>query len=402
MSKRTVFTTLTPLPPGVSREVVMETLKSHTEMIDLNPLVIERHPIKPPPNATPEEYHCVWYSLTDRVQYLPGGLASGQVTYTCCFHDLKDGLQTHCYAPMGLDIKGKWTLGGSLPGEPIAPVELGLGAPLHGLWLREDVDMRCNIMMGGFVKKTLKKAHSSLVGRLLVKSEIQEAAMRNKALSERSTMGPFAGSQASSTEYSPSDYDTQSIAEGSVLNNSPLGAQSPMFALQNTPSQNTSSYRSEQSDPRTSFDSRLHPAALNIRNSGASSDKGGHRDPAAGGQHPSERVSWQSLHQRQSPSIGSQVEPIYLSPHTYRPPVPQKYAELPTQQRQDGSQGSRMDGQGQNQGQSQNQGQGQQQRQVEWQNSRMDGQSQNYNQSQGQGQLLLPHRYQNHGAVELE
>merc|ERR1712093_681943 len=162
MSKRTVFTTLTPLPPGVSREVVMETLKSHTEMIDLNPLVIERHPIKPPPNATPEEYHCIWYSLTDRVQYLPGGLASGQVTYTCCFHDLKDGLQTHCYAPMGLDIKGKWTLGGSLPGEPIAPVELGLGAPLHGLWLREDVDMRCNIMMGGFVKKTLKKAHSSL------------------------------------------------------------------------------------------------------------------------------------------------------------------------------------------------------------------------------------------------
>lgn len=141
MSKRTVFTTITPLPAGVSRAVVMETLKSHTEMIDLNPLVIERHPIKPPPNATPEEYHCVWYSLTDRVSYLPGGLASGQVTYTCCFHDLKDGLQTHCYAPMGLDIKGKWTLGGSLPGEPIAPVELGVGAPLHGLWLREDVDV---------------------------------------------------------------------------------------------------------------------------------------------------------------------------------------------------------------------------------------------------------------------
>jgi hypothetical protein len=26
-------------------------------------LVEERHLIKPPPNATPEEYHCIWYSL---------------------------------------------------------------------------------------------------------------------------------------------------------------------------------------------------------------------------------------------------------------------------------------------------------------------------------------------------
>ncbi|KAH6716925.1 hypothetical protein DL95DRAFT_518902 [Leptodontidium sp. 2 PMI_412] len=347
MSKRTVFTTLTPLPPGVSREVVMETLKSHTEMIDLNPLVIERHLIKPPPNATPEEYHCIWYSLTDRVQYLPGGLASGQVTYTCCFHDLKDGLQTHCYAPMGLDIKGKWTLGGSLPGEPIAPVELGLGAPLHGLWLREDVDMRCNIMMGGFVKKTLKKAHSSLVGRLLVKSQIQEAAAKNMALNDSVFSGSFAGSQAS-TEYSPSDYDSQSMASGpNSQDNTSSGPQSPpMYPLQNA-----SSYRSDQSDSRTSYDSRLHPAALNIRNSGAS-QKGSYPDPAVGGQHPSNRVSWQNLNPRQSPSMG-QAEPAYQSQNPYRASPPPNFAELPTQQRQDGRQPSRMDGQGQSQGQAQ-------------------------------------------------
>ncbi|CZT00800.1 uncharacterized protein RCO7_03130 [Rhynchosporium graminicola] len=397
MSKRTVFTTLTPLPPGVSREVVMETLKSHTEMIDLNPLVIERHPVKPPSNATSEEYHCIWYQLTDRVQYLPGGLASGQVTYTCCFHDLKDGLQTHCYAPMGLDIKGKWTLGGSLPGEPIAPVELGLGAPLHGLWLREDVDMRCNIMMGGFVKKTLKKAHSALVGRLLVKSQIQEAARKNAALNDRISTGPHTGSQTS-TEYSPSDYDAQSMVEGSISGGSPRPSQSPpMFAVQNTsshrsdPSQNFPNYRSEQSDPRTSFDSRLHPAALNIRNSDAS-QKGSYpyphpyQDPAAGGQHPSERVSWQNLHQRQSPSMGSQEVPVYLAPNTYRPPVPpkqsytppaqqqQRYTKLPSQQRQDGRQKSRMDSQ---------------------------IRSQSQDQAQGQAQAQV-HRYQSNNVAELE
>jgi hypothetical protein len=170
MSKRSVFTTLTPLPAGISRQTVMETLRTHTEMIDLNPLVEERHSIKPPPNATPEEYHCLWYLLTDRISYLPG-MMSGKVSYNCCFHDLENGLQTHCYAPLGLNIKGKWTLGGSLPGEPVAPVELGVGAPLQGLWLREDVDMKCNIMMTSFVKKTLRKAHSHLVERLLVKAQ---------------------------------------------------------------------------------------------------------------------------------------------------------------------------------------------------------------------------------------
>jgi hypothetical protein len=37
MSKRTVFTTITPLPAGITRETVLETLHDHIEMIDLNP-----------------------------------------------------------------------------------------------------------------------------------------------------------------------------------------------------------------------------------------------------------------------------------------------------------------------------------------------------------------------------
>ncbi|PBP26042.1 hypothetical protein BUE80_DR003057 [Diplocarpon rosae] len=328
MSKRTVFTTLTPLPAGISRETVLSTLRAHTEMIDLNPLVVERHPIKPPPNATPEEFHCIWYSLTDRVQYLPGGLASGQVSYTCCFHDLQNGLQTHCYAPLGLDIKGKWTLGGSLPGEPIAPVELGLGAPLHGLWLRED--MRCNILMGGFVKKTLKKAHSHLVGRLLVKSQIQEASLQNQALDDRVQSGSLAGSRAS-TEYSPSSYGPPSIAEASNTHTySQSALQSPAFF----PNQSRNSFGSGKSNNRASSDATLDPAGLNIRNSG-SSKKGSSHDPAAGGRHPSSRVSWQSLTPRQSPATVL-AEPVTQSSNQYRSSPPQgDVAELPNEQRQD-------------------------------------------------------------------
>ncbi|MCJ1485160.1 hypothetical protein MMC06_005333 [Schaereria dolodes] len=197
MSKRTVFTTLTPLPTGISRETVMQTLQDHLEMIDLNPLVEERHPIKCPANATAEEYNCTWYQLTDKINYLPGGLYTGKVSYNVSFHNLPIGLQTHCYAPMGLDIKGKWTLGGTLPGEPRQAVELGLGAPKEGLWLREDVDMRCNMLMTGFVKKTLKKAHAKLVDRLVEKAHALETNAYNEAL-RRASLPASPGSQGSS------------------------------------------------------------------------------------------------------------------------------------------------------------------------------------------------------------
>ncbi|KAK0672298.1 hypothetical protein QBC41DRAFT_314125 [Cercophora samala] len=172
MSKRTVFTTVTPLPPNITREVVVNFLHDHEEMIDLNPLVKERHPIPPPPHASPDELNCQWFSLTDKISYLPGGLVTGDVTYTCAFHDLPDGVQTHCYAPAGLTIRDKWSVGGSLPGEVPQPSELGLNLPPIGLYIREDVNMKCNVFMAGFVKKTLKKSHAALVDRLKIKAEI--------------------------------------------------------------------------------------------------------------------------------------------------------------------------------------------------------------------------------------
>jgi hypothetical protein len=300
----------------------METLRSHTEMIDLNPfcsLVEERHPIKPPPSATPEEYHCLWYTLTDRVSYLPGGMISGKVSYNCCFHDLENGLQTHCYAPLGLNIKGKWTIGGSLPGEPVAPVELGIGAPLQGLWLREDVDMKCNIMMTSFVKKTLKKAHSHLVERLLVKAQIVEAAEKNQRLSEGLNFGST-GSQ-SSTEYSPSDYGSNTE---SIIQERDSGAYNP-YAAQTPPL--LSDHPAFRRDSR---DNSLYPQALNVRKSSssyngsmASSQRG--RDSAAGAQSR-ERISWQNLNPARSPGI----DPSYrLSMRDYQ------NVETPIEERQE-------------------------------------------------------------------
>ncbi|KAH9891445.1 hypothetical protein F4778DRAFT_751611 [Xylariomycetidae sp. FL2044] len=174
MSKRTTFTTVSPLPAGIPREVVVDFLHNHQEMIDLNPLVIERHTIPPPSHAPDEEKRCVWWSITDTIAYIPG-VVTRDVTYNAAFNDLPNGIQTHVYAPAGTDIRERWTLNGTLPGEPAEPIELGLNAPRQGLYLREDVDLRCNFMMASFVKKTLKKAHGSLVDRLCQKARAASA-----------------------------------------------------------------------------------------------------------------------------------------------------------------------------------------------------------------------------------
>ncbi|KAL8833066.1 MAG: hypothetical protein Q9170_004528 [Blastenia crenularia] len=228
MSKRTVFTTITPLPASITRETVIETLHNHFEMIDLNPLVIERHPIKAPRRASPEEYHSIWYHVTDRINYFPG--YQGKTEFDVCFHDLNNGLQTHCYAPLGLDIKDKWTLGGTLPHEAKEPVEMGLGVPKDGLWLREDVDMKCNVMATSFVKKTLKKAHAILVDRLVEKAHIRETELHNNRIEEHNSILSYYSDPKSPGLASPlpSPDPSQQGFQGMNPQPSPLPTQQPM------------------------------------------------------------------------------------------------------------------------------------------------------------------------------
>ncbi|KAJ9667428.1 hypothetical protein H2201_002296 [Coniosporium apollinis] len=194
----------------MSKRTLYTTFHAHVEMIDLNPLAIERHPINPHSGVPAEETKCLWYQITDRISYLPGGALTGKVFYNACFHDLPNGLQTHVYAPLGLDIKGKWSLGGNLPGKPQEAVEMGVGAPSTGLYIREDAEMRCNIFAVSFVKRTLKKAHALLVQRLVNKTIVDEREklrMSDSMSKENASAGPElspvspgfapAGSQAS-------------------------------------------------------------------------------------------------------------------------------------------------------------------------------------------------------------
>ena len=85
---------------------------------------------------------------------------------------------------------------------------MGIGVPRDGLYLREDVDLRCNIIMIGFVKRTLKRAHSTLVDRLVERSHIKERVKVNDRLGYSQSV--HSGSRNPS--YAPSMHSVYSAA----------------------------------------------------------------------------------------------------------------------------------------------------------------------------------------------
>jgi hypothetical protein len=196
---------------------------------------------------------------------------------------------------MGLNIRGKWTLGGSLPGEPVAPVELGLGAPISGLYLREDVNMKCNIMMTSFVKKTLKKAHSHLVDRLLVKAQIVDASTSNRLLSEKSLAGlghqpSYAGSRSSGTAYSPASFERgREYGDAKSVDDGQYGGAPQIPPLQSQGWNPGFEFKGPGHDSRDESEESLYPKALSVRS--ATNSWNGSQN---GWQEP-QRVSWSNL-----------------------------------------------------------------------------------------------------------
>jgi hypothetical protein len=63
MPKTAFFTTITPLPSGITRKSVLDMYHDHLAMIDLNPLVVERFKCRPPAYAPTDEYWSTWYTI---------------------------------------------------------------------------------------------------------------------------------------------------------------------------------------------------------------------------------------------------------------------------------------------------------------------------------------------------
>lgn len=177
MRKKTSYINITPIPSLIPRQLAIDILHSHGEVIELNPLVLGFQAVKAPRDAPADEFYATWYEIEQRIQYIPGmgKLGSGKIKFKGCFHDMPWGLQTHTYAPANIDMRNKWQICGNQPGEPPQPRELGIGAPPEGLYLREDIEIKCNVTMVSFVKKEMKAASLKMVERMIKKAELLDA-----------------------------------------------------------------------------------------------------------------------------------------------------------------------------------------------------------------------------------
>lgn len=190
LRKKEVFTIITPIPGFIPRQLAIDILHSHSEVITLNPLVLDHKPIKAPRTAASDEYYSTWYEITQQIQYIPGlgRLGAGKISFNGCFHDMPWGLQTHIYAPMSVDLRNRYRIAGNQPGiEPPEQSEIGLGAlgaPSDGLYLRDDVEIKCNVAVMSFVKSQLKSASKEMVGRIIKKAELLDAGVLHAMIEE--------------------------------------------------------------------------------------------------------------------------------------------------------------------------------------------------------------------------
>lgn len=190
LRKKEIFTIITPIPGFIPRQLAIDILHSHSEVITLNPLVLHHKPIKAPRTAASDEYYSTWYEITQQIQYIPGlgRLGSGKISFNGCFHDMPWGLQTHIYAPMSVDLRNRYRIAGNQPGvEPPEQPEIGLGAlgaPSDGLYLRDDVEIKCNVAVMSFVKSQLKAASKEMVGRIIKKAELLDSGVLHAMIEE--------------------------------------------------------------------------------------------------------------------------------------------------------------------------------------------------------------------------
>ena len=181
LRKKEAFTVITPIPGFIPRQLAIDILHSHSEVITLNPLVLDHQPIAAPQNAETDEYYATWYEITERITFMPGigRMGASIIKFNGCFHDMPWGLQTHIYAPMSVDLRNTYRIAGNQSNhEPPEQLEIGLsalGAPSDGLYLREDIEIKCSRTVMSFVKSQMKKAGGEMVKRIIKKAELLDA-----------------------------------------------------------------------------------------------------------------------------------------------------------------------------------------------------------------------------------
>lgn len=166
-----VYTKVTPLPSNVPRQLAIDLLHSHEEFIRLNNLVTGVKPIEAPRNAASDEYFSNWYEISEVITW--GFGMKKKMSFKGCFHNQPWGMQSHVHAPANTEMRNSYRIGGNQPGEPREAKELGVDTPMDGLYLREDINIVCQIpLTAGFVKKEMQAASKTMVDRMTHKAEL--------------------------------------------------------------------------------------------------------------------------------------------------------------------------------------------------------------------------------------
>ncbi|KAL4998473.1 hypothetical protein BDV10DRAFT_167115 [Aspergillus recurvatus] len=190
LRKKEAYTTTTPIPPSVPRQLATDILHSHSEIITISPLVLSHHPVKAPQDAPADEYYLTWYEITERVQYVPGmgKMGSRKISFKGCFRDEAWGLATHVYAPLGIDLRNRYrivdgtdeaVLGSGARVDRSPPGEAG-----KGLYLCVDTELECNITLMPLVKGQQKAASNALIDRFVKKAELLDAGVLQASTTE--------------------------------------------------------------------------------------------------------------------------------------------------------------------------------------------------------------------------
>ena len=171
MGKTVNYTVINTLDSRIPRQLAIDLLHSHEEVIRLNPLVTDVATIETPQSASTDEFFAQWYEITERMTFLPGWKKT--LKFKGCWYDQPWGVQTHSLMGALFDLRCSYKIGGNQPGEPREPVELGVNKPTDGLYLREDITIELFIPgTAGFVKKEMQKASATMIGRMKRKAEL--------------------------------------------------------------------------------------------------------------------------------------------------------------------------------------------------------------------------------------
>lgn len=160
------YTEITALGPNVPRQVALDLLHSHQELIKLNKLVTDVKKVDAQQDAKTEEYLMSdWYEITEKMARGPGTM-----TFKGCWTDREWGVESYTFKPKLFDMRSSYRIGGNQPGEPREE-----STTVDGLYLKEDINIDCRVpMMDRFVEKEMREASKTMIERMKRIAELLE------------------------------------------------------------------------------------------------------------------------------------------------------------------------------------------------------------------------------------